>query len=507
MSTEHTVPMVLPSQFIQATRDSGYKGLASALAELVDNSFEAQATEVSIQIQQIREEGEEDVRVVVSDNGRGMDPETLHHALQFGWSSRFNNRDGVGRYGMGLPNSSLSQARRVEVLSSQKDGRAFSTYLDVDEVVHGRTSAIPPARQFSFSEFNRENSFRRGTTVIWKKCDRLRSRYLGVVAKHLHYALGRIFRYRLWDERVIRINGERITSVDPLFEHSGNNLQGAVPFGPDMQFPLKIPGASEGQTSKVLVKFTELPVAKWHSLSNEEKNRHHIAKNAGVSIVRAGRELDCGWFFMGSKRKENYDDWWRCEVRFEPEVDELFGVTHTKQEIHPTEELLTILSPSIESIARDLNSRARRAFIQVKAQTCLKPSESKATKVDKYLEPPPTALGQRAHGGNGSSSKQGLPGLDYKVEVKPLHDEGFFVPELVGDRLHMLVNKEHPFFEKFYHQLETTDRLRSAEITKLLELMLLAAARAEVGAKRKAEKLWAINFRRKWSNILATFLD
>ena len=57
-------------------------------------------------------------------------------------------------------------------------------------------------------------------------------------------------------------------------------------------------------------------MSKWYSLSNEEKNARGIAKNAGVSIVRAGREIDCGWFFMGQKRKENYDDWWRCEVRF-----------------------------------------------------------------------------------------------------------------------------------------------------------------------------------------------
>ena len=32
----------------------------------------------------------------------------------------------------------------------------------------------------------------------------------------------------------------------------------------------------------------------------------------------ANREIDFGWFFMGNKRRENYDDWWRCEVKFEP---------------------------------------------------------------------------------------------------------------------------------------------------------------------------------------------
>jgi len=39
-------------------------------------------------------------------------------------------------------------------------------------------------------------------------------------------------------------------------------------------------------------------------------------------------------------------------VRFEPEFDELFGVTHTKQEIHPADKLCDILVPDIEKIAR-----------------------------------------------------------------------------------------------------------------------------------------------------------
>ena len=57
----------------------------------------------------------------VVDNGRGMNSRTLRQALQFGGSSRFNNRSGLGRYGMGLPNSSLSQARCVDVYSSTSD--------------------------------------------------------------------------------------------------------------------------------------------------------------------------------------------------------------------------------------------------------------------------------------------------------------------------------------------------------------------------------------------------
>src|SRR5215210_1158861 len=94
--------LIVPENFIQATRDSGYKSLGSALAELVDNSFEAKATRVAIEIEKIGSDKTPDVRVRVTDNGNGMDRHTLRHALQFGWSSRFNHRESHGRYGMGL---------------------------------------------------------------------------------------------------------------------------------------------------------------------------------------------------------------------------------------------------------------------------------------------------------------------------------------------------------------------------------------------------------------------
>ncbi len=45
--------------FIVATRDSGYKSTASALAELVDNAIEAAATKVEIQIDKLQEHDDE----------------------------------------------------------------------------------------------------------------------------------------------------------------------------------------------------------------------------------------------------------------------------------------------------------------------------------------------------------------------------------------------------------------------------------------------------------------
>ena len=139
--------LVLPAQFIQAIRDAGYKSLGSALAELVDNAFEAKASEVSVTINFTNKNGNPDLNVVIADNGAGMDVRTLEHSLQFGWSSRFNRRDSVGRYGMGLPNASLSHARRVEVWTST-DGSARTVRiltLTRSWVVNQKRFSLPSA--------------------------------------------------------------------------------------------------------------------------------------------------------------------------------------------------------------------------------------------------------------------------------------------------------------------------------------------------------------------------
>src|SRR5262249_21964907 len=92
---------------IQSTPGSGYKSPASAVAELVDNALQAHATAVDIRVEGDSDSGAAPTRVVVADNGSGMNDETLRQALRFGGSSRFNDRTGLGRFGMGLPNASL----------------------------------------------------------------------------------------------------------------------------------------------------------------------------------------------------------------------------------------------------------------------------------------------------------------------------------------------------------------------------------------------------------------
>lgn len=465
----------------------------------MDNAFEAEAKVVDINIRADSDDPSLKV-ITVSDDGRGMNPSVLRTALQFGGSTRFGKRMGIGRFGMGLPNCSVSQARRLDVYTWTRPERIWWSYLDVDEIREGNLRGVPfPVRRKLPSELSVRTSGS-GTVVIWRKCDRLSVKRESALVIRLKRELGRIFRRLLWDGRKLRLNGETILPVDPLFLRDGNNLTGATMYGPQLEYSLRDENGRRFPTRKVIARFVELPVKDWVSLSNTQKQHHGISKDAGISILRAGREIDFGWYFMGGKRKENYDDWWRCELEFPPELDELFGVTHTKQGITPSEYISHLLTPDFESIAHELNRRARSAFLKVKVERAL-PSERRAFECDKLFEPAVITLrkpGPRTGNQNGVR-------FHYKLATERLDTREFYIAQVKPSVMRLVLNGQHPFYERFYRPLAASKKRQPQVITRGLELLLFAAARAEATTRSSRDRAAVARFRQKWSDLVAAF--
>src|SRR5262245_64201728 len=84
-----TASLVSEEHFVLATRDTGYRTVAAAVAELVDNSLQAGATKIQILVTDVNNLG---VSVAVLDDGCGMDKAVLATALRFGGTTRFNDR-------------------------------------------------------------------------------------------------------------------------------------------------------------------------------------------------------------------------------------------------------------------------------------------------------------------------------------------------------------------------------------------------------------------------------
>ena len=362
--------IVPPHLAVKAMRDNGYQNAAYAVAELMDNSIEAKASQVELlcadktsilnhrRTTRIHE-------IAVLDNGEGMDSETLRIALQFGNGTRLeeSQQKGIGRFGMGLPNSSISQCKRVDVWSWQEGiHNALYTYLDLDQIVSEEMREVPEPQprhlpdlwQTAGAEFG--NS---GTLVVWSKIDRCRWRRSDALIKNSELLVGRMYRRFLGTGQVrIRFLSFDVDELenavedwarpnDPLYLMHNTSCPDDPPYVQEGK-PMFKPWATDDGTSadsygSYTIRFrgqehcvqVRYSIAKSATLLTEGQDAgarsygQHAKKNAGVSIVRAERELnlDSGW----TNPSEPRDRFWGVEVDFPPALDDLFGVTNNKQ--------------------------------------------------------------------------------------------------------------------------------------------------------------------------------
>ena len=130
-------------QKIPAFGGKGYQSMRNndfsteaAIAEVIDNSMEAKSKNIKIKIFQSVPPGKKKPRVnkiVFGDDGIGMNAETIQYALQVGWSSRYNSRKGIGRFGVGMTYGAISVCEFVEIYSREKGGNWQYTFLDIED--------------------------------------------------------------------------------------------------------------------------------------------------------------------------------------------------------------------------------------------------------------------------------------------------------------------------------------------------------------------------------------
>jgi hypothetical protein len=191
---------------------------------------------------------------------------------------------------------------------------------------------------------------------------------------------------------------------------------------------------------------------------------------------------------MGSKRKENYDDWWRCEIEFDPILDEHFGITINKQGIRPSQALREAIEPELESIARLLNARVRQAFEEVKFQAATEASCRIAGAADADL-PVIRSTGKR----NGA--------LSYRIGSEQLPIETMFKSTIRQRTLDVTLNVDHPAYAALYQPLQALGE-EAADLRTALELFILAFARSATLMDRDGKsrddllRLWSTTYGR-----------
>ena len=365
-----------------AMRDNGYKNTAYALAELIDNSIQAGSRDVEVLCSEREEQLPQRVRrridqIGVIDNGSGMDATTLRMALQFGNGTRLGDRSGMGRFGMGLPNASISQCRRVEVWTWQSGiASAVRTYIDLDEVNQGAPNEVPEPAPSKVPEkwldAAKSPVGASGTLVLWSDLDRCMWRTARTIIEHSEFLVGRMYRRFIHDGRAaIRMAAflkrdpsdayiDRLAEVnDPIYQLTPSSTP--APFAGEAMFePYGETGEythsfmASGQMYEAVARFTVASEkarqrSESGAVAGDQPHGKHAGRNVGVSVVRADREIELSQALVDPS--EPRDRWWGIEIDFPPALDELFGVTNNKQSARTLSDMLdttldTLLEPN-----------------------------------------------------------------------------------------------------------------------------------------------------------------
>ena len=159
-----------PSGTFESMRAYGYH-FSEAIADIIDNSITAKSKNIWIEMNY----NKDDSWISITDDGIGMDESTLINAMTIGKKPSYNDRtiDDHGRFGFGLKTASISQVRRLSVLSKAKGKKSFIAVWDLDEVnKNGWELYLSPLDEKSKKRLGNIEHVN-GTIVLWEKPDRL----------------------------------------------------------------------------------------------------------------------------------------------------------------------------------------------------------------------------------------------------------------------------------------------------------------------------------------------
>ena len=97
------------SKLMESLRYSGYDNNI-AISDLIDNSLDANATNINVEINL---DNKRESYIVIVDDGVGMDEQILEQALRLGSVTHRNAESDLGRFGMGMVTASISITKKI----------------------------------------------------------------------------------------------------------------------------------------------------------------------------------------------------------------------------------------------------------------------------------------------------------------------------------------------------------------------------------------------------------
>jgi hypothetical protein len=337
-----------PSAIINSLRAIGYS-FNTAVADIIDNSIAAGAKRVDVSF---------DIDppwVAIIDDGKGMSRDELISAMQHGGAGPNDVRSAadLGRYGLGLKTASLSQCRRLTVVSV-KHGIVSAARWDLNEIERRDKwiLLLPQGEQVcKLPGYTDLVQNEHGTLVLWEDFDRAtagepdKGHSLQRLVLNSGQHLGLVFHRFLAPEvgqrqLVIAVNRRSIEAADPFLR---SNLYTELA-GEETQF---IDGHKIGLKAYILPHISRITEQELERAGGKE----HLRDTQGFYVYRNRRLITWGTWFRLLGRDE-LTRLARIQIDIPNALDHLWGLDVKKATAHPPEEVRRILRQIITVVAQ-----------------------------------------------------------------------------------------------------------------------------------------------------------
>jgi hypothetical protein len=352
------------SRLLSSLRDVGYD-FVTAIADIVDNSLAASATKVDVQIAGQSSEP----RVIIADNGTGMTRSRLVEALRLG-SRRDYESDDLGKFGLGLKTASLSQCRRIVVVSrhSPEHYRIASATLDLDKMASDDRWLLPPTDQRFANEIGAEWLIgSTGTVVVWEQLDRVvqsdeplngwdrrrLTKLIDSTAAHLAMVFHRFLEGVHGRRRVrITVNGRKLQPWNPFAPEERCSRRMAA-----QRFELAVDGA-RGQ---VIMQGHVLPTRDQFSSQDAFERMSGPRKwngQQGFYVYRNNRLIQSGGW-CGLRAPDEHTKLARISLDFPSSLDPLFNVNIAKMRVTLPVDLRVLVERAVLDVVKSAQASYR----------------------------------------------------------------------------------------------------------------------------------------------------
>ncbi|MEY8524875.1 ATP-binding protein [Lachnospiraceae bacterium 38-10] len=492
-----------PARIMEGLRDTGYD-FNTAVADIIDNSIAANASNVNILLQ-MDPAGE--IFVYIADNGCGMNFDELKNAMKYGSAER-NNRASLGKFGLGLKTASTAFCRCLSVISRDSDLIDRKVQWDLDYITTmGEWKLKQPEILPDETDYLNETAqSSTGTLVVWEKIDRLLNDHktqsaaknaLKKVERSLEFHIAMVYQRYLdkKDDRAmnvtITLNGHEVEPWDPFCLKEENT---SVLYEDELE--IEMPGIDE--ISALTIRAVLLP--RRDEFSTREAGETAKVSNdmQGFYIYRENRLIHYGdW--MGMFSKEPHGTLLRVELSFNYKLDEAFHVDIKKSRILLNEEIFNYIKDSVmPAPRRAADERYRRGTKKKVENASVNAHKASNRNIEEKAKSVENSRVEVTDASTGEVQISNLNGVfRHRISVRqtdrpdqsrviPVEsiDNGILWAPTIADGKHAVeINMGHPYYQKVYCPI-----LEQNVLVTGLDSLLWAMAEAELSTFNEETK-------------------